>query len=74
MLPLQFGINAQLASWVGGPLRATLISFVVGAAVLLVATLFFARGPGPEQRGWAARRGGSGPAVCSAPSTCSAAS
>jgi bacterial/archaeal transporter family-2 protein len=44
MLPLQFGINAQLASWVGGPLRATLISFVVGAVVLLVATLVFARG------------------------------
>src|ERR687897_200940 len=34
MLPVQFGINAQLASWVGSPLRATLVSFVVGAAVL----------------------------------------
>ena len=44
MLPIQFGINAQLASWVGSPLRATLVSFVVGAAVLLVATLIFARG------------------------------
>ena len=43
MLPIQFGINAQLASWVGSPLRATLVSFVVGAAVLLVATLVFAR-------------------------------
>ena len=44
MLPIQFGINAQLAAWVGSPLRATLVSFVVGAAVLLVATLVFARG------------------------------
>jgi transporter family-2 protein len=52
MLPLQFGINAQLASWVGGPLRATLVSFVVGTAVLLVATLAFARGwPGAERLG-----------------------
>jgi transporter family-2 protein len=44
MLPIQFGINAQLAVWVGSPLRATLVSFVVGAGVLLVATLLFARG------------------------------
>ena len=44
MLPIQFGINAQLASWVGSPLRATLISFAVGTAVLVVATLIFARG------------------------------
>ena len=52
MLPIQFGINAQLASWVGSPLRATLVSFVVGAAVLLVATLVFARGwPGTEKLG-----------------------
>ena len=44
MLPIQFGINAQLAHWVGSPLRATLVSFAVGTAVLLVATLVFARG------------------------------
>ena len=44
MLPIQFGVNAQLATWVGSPLRATLVSFVVGTAVLLVATLIFARG------------------------------
>jgi len=54
MLPIQFGINAQLASWVESPLRATLVSFLVGAAVLLVAVLLFARGlPGPEQIGGA---------------------
>ena len=44
MLPVQFGINAQLAAWLGSPLRATFVSFVVGAGVLLVATLLFARG------------------------------
>jgi bacterial/archaeal transporter family-2 protein len=37
MLPIQFGINAQLASWVGGSLRAALVSFVVGTAALLLA-------------------------------------
>ena len=51
MLP-QFGINAQLASWVDSPVRATFVSFAVGAAVLLVATLLFARGlPGTERLG-----------------------
>jgi transporter family-2 protein len=43
MLPLQFGINAQLARYVDSPLRATLISFTVGTLVLLVAMLVFAR-------------------------------
>ena len=44
MLPIQFGINAQLAVWLGSPVRATFVSFVVGTAVLLVAVLVFARG------------------------------
>lgn len=44
MLPIQFGINAQLAQWVGGSARAALVSFVVGALGLLVAVLFAARG------------------------------
>jgi bacterial/archaeal transporter family-2 protein len=44
MLPVQFGINAQLAAWLGSPLRATFVSFAVGAAVLLVAVALFARG------------------------------
>ena len=48
MLPIQFGINAQLAHWVGGSIRAALISFVVGALALLVAVLF-------AQRGWPER-------------------
>jgi bacterial/archaeal transporter family-2 protein len=44
MLPVQFGINAQLAAWLGSPVRATFVSFAVGAAVLLVAVALFARG------------------------------
>ena len=44
MLPIQFGINAQLATWVGGSVRAALVSFVVGAVGLLIAVLFTARG------------------------------
>jgi bacterial/archaeal transporter family-2 protein len=52
MLPIQFGINAQLAHWIDSPLRATLVSFVVGTLALLVATLGFARGwPGSERIG-----------------------
>lgn len=54
MLPIQFGINAQLASWVGSLVRATSVSFAVGAAVLLVAMLLFARSwPGTEKLGGA---------------------
>jgi bacterial/archaeal transporter family-2 protein len=44
MLPIQFGINAQLADWVGGSVRAAFVSFVVGALALLVAVLVAARG------------------------------
>ncbi len=39
MLPIQFGINAQLATWVDSPLRATLVSFAVGTAALCVVML-----------------------------------
>src|SRR5918999_806553 len=39
MLPIQFGINAQLANWVESPLRATLVSFAVAAPKLGAATL-----------------------------------
>jgi transporter family-2 protein len=44
MLPFQFGINSVLARYVDSPLRATIVSFVVGLAVLLLAALVFARG------------------------------
>jgi transporter family-2 protein len=50
MLPIQFGINAQLASWLGSSVRAAFVSFVFGALSLAVAVLAFARDwPGTER-------------------------
>jgi transporter family-2 protein len=50
MLPIQFGINAQLAHWLGSPLRATLVSFAVGTLVLFAAALAFHRDAvGPDR-------------------------
>jgi transporter family-2 protein len=43
-LPFQAGINARLATWVGGPIRASMISFAVGTVVLLVLALIATRG------------------------------
>jgi transporter family-2 protein len=43
MLPIQFGINAQLSTWVGSPVRAALASFLVGTLTLLAATILVAR-------------------------------
>lgn len=43
MLPIQFGINAQLASWLGSSVRAALVSFVVGAVALALVTVAVAR-------------------------------
>src|SRR3712207_415351 len=43
MLPVQFGINAQLAAWIESPVRAAFVSFVVGAVALGVVTLAAAR-------------------------------
>ena len=40
MLPLQFGVNAQLAQWLGSPIRAAFVSFLVGAVALLVVAAF----------------------------------
>ena len=52
ILPFQFGVNAELASWLGSSVRATLVSFAIGTAALLAATLAFARGsPGAERIG-----------------------
>jgi len=39
MLPIQFGINAQLAHWLDSPLRATLVSFAVGTVALFAVML-----------------------------------
>jgi transporter family-2 protein len=43
-LPFQAGINARLAGFVGGPIRASMISFAVGTLVLLVVALIATRG------------------------------
>ncbi|MFL5963514.1 MAG: DMT family transporter [Gaiellaceae bacterium] len=45
-LPLQAGVNAKLAHFVGGPVRASLISFVVGAAALFLIVVLFYRSSG----------------------------
>src|SRR5215210_8078495 len=39
VLPIQFGINAQLAAWLGSSVRAALVSFVVGAVALAVVAI-----------------------------------
>jgi len=52
MLPIQFGINAQLASWLGSSVRAALVSFVVGAAALALVALTVSRDwPSAERLG-----------------------
>lgn len=52
MLPIQFGINAQLASWLHSPLRATLVSFAVGTAALFaVMAVAYRDWPGGERIG-----------------------
>jgi transporter family-2 protein len=38
VLPFQTGLNAELAHWVNSPVRAALVSFLVGATVLFVAS------------------------------------
>jgi transporter family-2 protein len=44
VLPLQAGINAALARYVGGPSPAAFVSFAVGTVVLLVVSLAAVRG------------------------------
>ena len=45
-LPLQAGVNTRLAHFVGGPVRASAVSFVVGAVVLLVVVAIAYRSSG----------------------------
>ena len=45
-LPMQAGVNTRLAHFVGGPVRASMISFAVGAIALLLVVLVFYRGGG----------------------------
>lgn len=45
-LPLQAGVNAKLAHFVGGPVRASMISFIVGAVALFLVVVLFYRSSG----------------------------
>ena len=58
LLPVQAGVNARLAHFVGGAVRASLVSFIVGALCLAVIVALFYRSDG--QRTAAAPRGGVG--------------
>jgi transporter family-2 protein len=62
----QAGINAELARWVGGPLRASCVSFVVGTLAVFAITILFARsgaGSRPSGAPWWAWLGGLGGAL-----------
>ena len=51
-LPLQAGVNAQLATWVGGPIRASAVSFAVGTVVLAALALALVKAwPAPARLG-----------------------
>jgi bacterial/archaeal transporter family-2 protein len=39
-LPVQFGINAQLATWLDSPVRAAFVSFLLGTIILAIAAAF----------------------------------
>ena len=39
VLPFQVGVNARLAEYVGDPMRAALVSFAVGTAILAVVSV-----------------------------------
>jgi transporter family-2 protein len=65
-ITVQAGVNAELARFVGGPLRAGSVSFVVGTiAVLAIAVLFTRSGAGTRPGGapWWAWLGGFGGAL-----------
>lgn len=43
-LPVQAGLNARLATFVGGPIRASMISFAIGTLVLFLLSLLATKG------------------------------
>src|SRR5439155_7550865 len=43
MLPVQAGVNAQLARFVGGPVRASFVSFLVGTIALFLISIAIAK-------------------------------
>lgn len=49
-LPLQAGVNTRLAQFVGGPVRASTVSFGVGTIALLVVVALFYRSGGVDAR------------------------
>ncbi len=51
LLPLQAGVNAQLALWLGSPIRAAVANFVVGLVALLLLVAVFVRGKPAERLG-----------------------
>src|SRR5665213_1045322 len=62
----QAGLNAELARWVGGPLRASSVSFVVGSVAIFAITILFARSGADARAGgapWWAWLGGLGGAI-----------
>ena len=53
-LPVQFGINAQLATWLDSPVRAAFVSFLIGTIILaLAAALVFKPVPSLNRLGHA---------------------
>ena len=49
VLPVQFGVNSQLRTFVGGPVAAAAVSFVVGTVALALAALVVQRSiPEPD--------------------------
>lgn len=59
-LPVQAGINTKLAEYVGGPVRASAVSFAFGALCLAIVVLLFYRSGGHRagQAPWWAWIGG----------------
>lgn len=53
-LPIQAGVNAELASWIGGPVRASAVSFAVGTLALTALALVLIKAwPVPNRLGHA---------------------
>ena len=50
MIPFQAGVNAQLATWVGSPIRAAFVSFVVGTIALFALAVLVLRPLPPTER------------------------
>ncbi len=53
-LPIQAGVNAELANWIGGPVRASAVSFAVGTVALTALALVLIKAwPVPHRLGHA---------------------